>query len=82
MRVKLQLVDADTGQEEIEATAGAYSDEWPVGRAANLPSTRPCKSTGADMAPQNWGGGEGRRRAAYAEEMAVTVSREPGRDAG
>jgi hypothetical protein len=82
MRVKPQLVDADTGQEEIEATAGAYSDEWPVGRAANLPSTRPCKSTGAEMAPHNWGGGEARRRAAYAEEMAVTVSREPGRDAG
>jgi excinuclease ABC subunit B len=50
-------------QSDIEASGGAYSDECPFGRAANLASTRPRKPADEDMGPHKWGGGEARPKA-------------------
>jgi excinuclease ABC subunit B len=47
-------------QPDIDDAGGAYTGERPLGRAANLPSTRPRKPTDEDMGPHNWGGDEAR----------------------
>ena len=49
-------------QMDIEATTGAYAGERPLGRAADLPSTRPRKPTDPTWGPTVRAGGKRGRR--------------------